>query len=163
MSKILLPLFLAVSVAACGQINKSVVKAHAYYTVQMPGTVISEDAGGGLPRNKVYILYLELKGEKPEWIRGWTDNHSFTLIPLPVGNDTAGVVVGKSLSGNEAIRFKARPGNQLVKLELALEEKSIASPKKIASNDVLLEGKKNGKRFYYKISGLTELASPEYQ
>lgn len=150
--------------AACAQVNKTVVKAVAYYTIPVPGTIAVDENGRQMPppRTKVFTVYLETKGIAPQWTKAWADGQSFTLIPFATGFDTT-VVVGRAIRGDRNISLKPAKGNRITKLELAPDGKVTVPPQKIAGNEVLLEGSVKGKRFYYKITGLTELASPEYQ
>lgn len=154
---------LTISIMACGQINKTIIKANAYYTIPTPGTIMVDGQGKQMPppRNKVYTVYLEIKGQAPQWTRAWVDGKSFTLTEVPVS--TGLLEVGKRYADEKKIVLKASKQNTLLQIELSPDEKPQPAPQKVGGNELFISGKLNGKPFYYKISGITELASPEYQ
>ncbi len=163
MKNMILLATIIISVTSCAQLNKSIVKASAFYTVRTPGTIPVDDAGQPLAMqlNKVYNLFLEVKDSSLEWIKAWTGDKVFNLIPIAVKGRSA--VIGKKRAGGKEIVMTAGEGNFLVQLELSPNNTYQKAPQALKQDDVLLQGKWKGKPFYYKIPTVTELASPEYQ
>lgn len=151
------------SFTSCAQVNKSIVKGSAFYTIPTPGTIAVDDSGNPLPvrRNKVYTIVLEVKDGIPEWSKAWIDNKLFTVIPLAVKQSS--MAVGKKRADGNEIVMEAAKGNSLLQLELSPQDSYQQPPQSLKQGELLLEGKWKGKPFYYKIPMLTELASPHYQ
>jgi hypothetical protein len=163
MKKLVLLTLIVVSLTSCAQMNKSIVKAAAFYTIPIPGTIPVDDAGQPLAihREKVYNVFLEVKDNSTVWAKAWTDGKLFSVIPQAIKGTT--VVVGKRRRDGTQIVMKAGAQSSLVQLELAPGEVYTKPPQTLANGEILLEGKWKGKNFYYKIPTVIELASPEYQ
>ena len=163
MKNILIFVMLGVSLAGCAQMNKSIVKANAYFTIPTPGNIPVDDNGN--PRQiqpiKVYNVFMELKGQTPEWTGAWINEKFYTLIPLPIKEQKA--IIGKRKDNDQKIMMEAAAGNILLQFELAPNEALHKPPQTLKPNELLLAGKWKGKPFYYKISNIIELASPQYQ
>ena len=162
MKKTVLLFSVLLSLAACAQLNKTIAKVSAYYTIPIPGTIMVDEAGKQVPppRTKVYTVYLEKNGTPPQSTKAWVDGSSFTPVAGATGTDS--VIVGKSYADGKKIVWKASKHTVLFRLELSPEETTKRLPQKLGSDQLLLEGRFNGKAFYYTISGLIQLASPEY-
>ncbi len=163
MKKLLFLFLLVASIAACGQLNKTVVKANAYYTIPIPGTIMVDESGKQVPppRTKVYTVYLEIKGTLPQWTKAWVDGKCFTLFQHSITHDS--INIGKRYADDKKIVMKASKGNALVQLDLSPDDTEKKPPQKLGINELLLQGKLKGKPFFYKTSNLVELTSPEYQ
>lgn len=156
-------MIMGVSLAGCAQMNKSIIKAAAFYTIPTPGTIPVDDSGNPIQiqHSKVYRIFLEVKGSSPQWTKAWIDEKLFSVIPITVKEKK--VVIGKRKTDDQKIVMEAGNGNSLVQLELSPGVNSQRPPQVIKPGDLLLEGKWKGKPFYYKVSKVMELASPEYQ
>jgi hypothetical protein len=163
MKKLVLLTAIAISLTSCAQMNKSIVRASAFYTIPIPGTMQVDDAGQPFPiqRTKVYTIFLEVNENAFEWTKAWADGRVFNVVPHAAKESS--VVAGKKVVNNEQVMVRAAKGNFLQHLELSPDETPGAPPQKINDGELLLEGKWKGKRILYKITTVTELASPEYQ
>lgn len=151
-----------ISVSACGQISKAIVKANAYYTVPVPGTIMVDENGKEMPppRTKIYTVYFEIKGVVPQWTRAWIAGKSFTPVTGQTSNDS--IIVGKKYGNDGEIVLRTSKHTALFQIGLTPDEPAKQSPQKLDANKLFLEGKLKGKRFLYKISNFIQLASPEY-
>ncbi|MDQ6609902.1 MAG: hypothetical protein M3Y85_08790 [Bacteroidota bacterium] len=163
MKKIMTLMLGAVSLAGCAQMNKTIIKAAAFYTIPTPGTIQVDDRGNPVQpqRRKVYNIFMEIKGPSPEWTKAWVDEKSYSVISLTVQEKK--VIIGKKKSDDQKIVMEAGKGNILVQLELSPGQNYKRPPNTVMPGELLLEGKWKGKLFYYKIANVMELASPEYQ
>ena len=143
--------------------NKSIVRAEAFYTIRTPGTIAVDDKGQPVPiqQNKVYSVFLEVKGQVPEWTRAWADEKFFNIIALPLKEKNT--VIGSIKENDQQVVMAASNGNTLLQLELSPNELFQKSPEVLKPGEVLLEGKWQGKPFYHKVQKVVELASPMYQ
>ncbi len=110
---------------------------------------------------KSSLFFLETKGTAPEWTKAWIDKELFTLIPIILKGNS--VIVGKRKSDDQRLVMAAKNGNKLMEFELAPAKAIMSPPQPLKPGEMLLEGTWKGKPFYYKISKVIELASPEYQ
>jgi hypothetical protein len=153
---------LAFAVCSSAQASKTVIRATAFFTVPTPGTIMVDENGNPrqTQRQKVYTVFVEIKGTTPAWTKAWTDNKTFSVLARPVSGGSA--VAGKRKTDDKRLVVKSSGGNVLQQLEFspAIDQRS---PQLVGPNEILLAGRVKGKTFYYKISALTELASPEYQ
>ncbi|MDB5208089.1 MAG: hypothetical protein JWR72_3164 [Flavisolibacter sp.] len=154
---------IVISFGSCAQMNKSIVKAEAFYMIPTPGTIAVDDAGQPIPvqRNKVYSVFMEVKDSSLQWTKAWADNKFFSIIPLPINGKTA--MIGNKKENDQKVVMAAGNENILLQLELAPNELFQKPPQLLTPGEVLLEGKRQGKLFYYKVSKAVELASPMYQ
>ncbi len=156
-------MMMIVSIASCAQMNKSIIKASAYYTIPTPGTIPVDDGGNEvvIKRNKVYNIFLEVNSNSIEWTKAWVADQLFNVIPLTVKGSS--VEIGKKKSDDKKVVMGAAKGNSLVQLELSPNDSYVKPPQAVKPGELLVAGKFKGKLFYYKISNVIELASPEYQ
>lgn len=153
----------AASMSGYAQSSKAILRFNAYFTVPTPGTIMVDENGNPRQqqRQKVYVAVIETKGIKPLWTKAWAKDKFFTLVSLPVNGDS--VFVGKRKTDEKRIVLKASKGNFLQHIEFSPATTYQRPPHAVGVNEILLEGKTKGRVFYHKVSGLTELASPEYQ
>jgi hypothetical protein len=163
MRVVILVATIVISFGSCAQMNKSIIKAEAFYMIPTPGTIPVDDAGQPIPiqRNKMYNVFLEVNGPVPEWTKAWTDGRFFSIISLPIKEKTT--IVGKRKEDDQKVVMAAGKGNTLLQLELAPNELFQKPPQPLKRGEILLQGKWKGKPFYYTVTKVRELASPEYQ
>lgn len=163
MKNLLLLPFLFGHLVSCSQTNKTIVKAQAFFTVPMPGTIPVDDEGKTIPlkRDTLYTVIAEVHGKAPQWIAAWIGTRCFTIMVSPVQDRE--VVAGKRFSDEAPVVVRSAARNSLWELQLTPADAKTKPALTMKQGEALLVGKLSGKPVYYKISVLTELASPAYQ
>ena len=146
--------------AACSQTKQAqIVKTHGYFQTVVPGIIPRDEVGNrqrSLP-DTLYSVFVELKGEAPQWTGAWVGEKAFRVQPFPVRDSL--VYIGKRKGSSESEQLQAAPGYHFSVLRLVKESNASLPPKKMESGTVLLQGKFKTKTFY-QVVPLTELTAP---
>jgi len=130
--------------------------------VPIPGTIAVDDKGEPLDmhRDTLYTVIAEVQGTAVQWTGAWISNRYFSIIVSPVEGKQ--IIAGKRFA-DEAPVVITTTKNPLYKMELTLGETKSKQTLPPKGGEILLEGLANTKPFTYRISSLSELASPQYQ
>lgn len=164
MKKFVYTVILAVcfyTVPSCAQTKIPVVKADAFYTIPVPGTIAVDE--NGQPRNNkrdtVFSIFAETKETNINWEKAWTNGHSYSLTSVNKTNSK--IEIGEGAT--KKITLTPQSGNTIWQLELSNDQKNEKPPQRLSAMEILLKGQWKNKSFFYKIKSAKELPSPMYQ
>lgn len=156
--------FIIMSLASCAQYG--VVRSNAYYYEFMPGAIAVDDKGVEISAvDTIYSVFLETKKtDGPLWKTAWVNGKTYQVLSSIV---TTPYIVGMRNDADEQVTLSAKPGNQLMQLNLEKTEASIYPSKYksqlLQANTILLEGTRDDKKVYLVVKQPAHLRGKEYQ
>lgn len=153
-----------VCLTSCAQSKNLVIKSYAFMSVSRPGTIAVDENGKPLNAGEdtTFIIYVETKKTvSPEWKYAWKNDKFYTLNYSLV--EQKSVRAGKNKLSGEEITISATGSNKLWLLQLIPVSEKKPSPKKMASNEMMIQGVYKNSIINKKISELVILFSAPSQ
>jgi hypothetical protein len=152
--------FVLIALSSCAQSKYSIKKITAFYALRTPGNIAVDEKGNELYSgpDTIHTIYIEVSGKNTvKWEDAWKNNNYYTLISTKITQ--AIFEAGMDKNSNKVI-LKPATGNTLWQLSLSPSETKTSKPGKGVANEIIIQGKYNGKKIIQKISKLTELVLP---
>ena len=150
--------FLSLGFFACAQSKYSIKNIYSIYKVHIPGNIAVDENGKEISsRDTVNLIYIESPTKDIHWDTAWKNDKTYFIISTLI--DSSSFDVGTNRLTNENMIIHASAGNKLWQLQMVVSEKKIPSPVNILQNEIVLQGKYNGKRIFQKIKNQVELNS----
>ena len=154
--------FLTVSLYACAQSKYSIKNIYGVYKVHLPGNVAVDEKGNEIPsRDTINLIYVESSTDDIHWDTAWKNGKTYFILPTLI--DTASFNAGTNKITNGNMIIHASGGNKLWQLQLVVSERKNLPPVTILQDEILLQGRYNGKRILQKIKNQVELNSTPSQ
>lgn len=153
--------FILITVSSCAQSKYGIKKITAFYALRTPGNIPVDENGKELYSgpDTIHTIYIEVSGKNTvKWEDAWKNNNYYTVISTKITQATFEAGMGKT--ANSRIIIKPAAGNTLWQLSLSPLETKPAKPAKALHDEIILQGKYNGKKVIQKISKQTELVLP---
>jgi hypothetical protein len=153
--------FICIAISSCAQSKYGIKKITAFYALRTPGNIPVDENGRELYSgpDTVHTIYIEVSGKNIiKWEDAWKNNNFYTVISTKITQ--AAFEAGMEKTENSKVIIKPAAGNTLWQLSLSPSETKTAKPPKSLENEIILQGKYNGKKIIQKINKLIELVLP---
>jgi hypothetical protein len=153
--------FILITDSSCAQSKYGIKKITAFYALRTPGNIPVDENGRELYNgpDTIHTIYIEVSGKNTvKWEDAWKNNNYYTIISTKIAQATFEAGMGKI--ANSRVVIKPAAGNTLWQLSLSPSETNTSKPSKGAENEIILQGKFNGKKITQKINKQTELVLP---
>ena len=155
MKTLLFFLFCALSIASIAQCSKyGITKSYAYWQLQYPGNISTEEDQHHKERDTLFIVYIEVsKAVKPNWKNAVVGINKYTILQSKVASP---VNVGVLKNQSDSTVLNAKKKNQIWQLTLENPTPVVQKSEPINS-EIKLKGMWHNKRVNYRIKPINEL------
>jgi len=155
-------LLLSAGFLAPAQTVPGIKRSYAFLTEHQPGNIMVKPDGSPVHDGPDTLLtvYLEMPAAGAPviaWRKAWWCGVTYSINAVPAGKTQKEVGTGKA--NREKIILTPAKGNCLWKLDLFHAENSAAPPLLSKPGELILEGKRAGKKIILHISNVVELAT----